>query len=87
MSWSVSFIGSPSKVATALEAHSATLTGQSQLEYSSAVPFLVGLVNENFGEPGACLTVSASGHGYAVGSEQKNRSLTAKVERVYGVLV
>lgn len=87
MSWSISFMGAPAKVVEALEAHSEKLNGQSKVEYDSAVPHMVGLVKEIFGEEGAIVKVAASGHGSAVDGEQKNRTISATVERIYGILV
>jgi hypothetical protein len=76
MSWSVSFIGEPEKVAQALEAYGATLEGASKEEYEKVAPPLAALVRLNFQNgkdaagkpiPPPTISVSASGHGYKKG--------------------
>lgn len=63
MSWSLHYIGTPTKIVAALKAHSETLTGTSKEEYDKVVPNLVNLVeqchNDN-AEP--VLSLSANGH-------------------------
>ena len=85
MSWSVSFFGTVEKVAEAVEAEGAKLTGQSKLEYDAAAPHLAALVRENFqsGDP-ALVRLSASGSGYMEGGVQKNRTACVTLERLYG---
>lgn len=85
MSWSVQFIGKPENVADALKAQKMS-DPQSNLEYESALPHLVGIVEENFGNENF-VKIIASGHGYSVNGEQKNRSLTVTLENIYGVIV
>jgi len=85
MSWSVQFIGKPEKVAEALNAESVKMSGESKKEYDSALPHLVGLVNENFGTP-YLIKIAASGHG-TVYTNRSDRQLTASIELIYGVLV
>jgi hypothetical protein len=85
MSWSVSFIGKPEKVIEALQKQSETLTGESKKEYDSALPHLIGLVNENFGTSYP-VKLAASGHG-TVYADKSDRQLTASIELVYGLLV
>jgi hypothetical protein len=87
MSWSITFIGKPENIALALEEESTKLDGQSKLEYDSALPHLVALVKENFGNDKPIVKVAANGYGYAVGDEQKERYLAVSVERIYGTLV
>lgn len=88
MSWSVIFIGKPEKVAEALEANSAKLSDQSKVEYDSALPHLVALTKENFGNGDSQLIkLMASGHGYATGGEQKQRTFACSVEVFYATLV
>lgn len=88
MSWSVSIVGSTAKVADSLTATSGRLEGQSKVEFDSALPFLVGIVGENF-ESGREATVKlvANGHGYAADGEQKQRYLAVSLERYYGDIV
>jgi len=87
MSWSVQFIGKPENVVTALEKESAKLTDQSKVEFDSALPSLIGIVKENFGENVPLVKLVASGHGYAKDDVQVQRQLTVSVELIYGVLV
>lgn len=84
MSWSVGFIGKPEKVAEALTAQSDKMSGESKVEYDSALPHLVALVNENFGSDYP-VKLTAAGHGTT--GEKPNRTLTASIELVYGLLV
>lgn len=84
MSWSVQFIGKPEKVVEALQTQSNNLTGESKVEYDSALPHLIALVNENFGT-GYPVKLSASGHGQT--GEKPTRQLTASIELIYGLLV
>jgi hypothetical protein len=84
MSWSIQFIGKPEKVIEALNANSEKMSGESKAEFDSALPHLVGLVNENFGYD-YLVNLTASGHGQT--GEKPSRQLTAKVELIYGVIV
>lgn len=85
MSWSIQFIGKPEKVVEALLLQSEKMNGESKVEYDSALPHLVGLVNENFGYD-YVVKIVANGHGTA-GGEKPNRQLTASIELIYGLLV
>ena len=87
MSWSITFIGSPENVSKALHAQSEKMEGQSKKEYDSALPHMVGIVNENFGSDDPIVKITAAGHGYASDGEQKQRNCTVSVERIYGMLV
>lgn len=85
MSWLIQLIGKPEKVAEALKANSEKLSGESKVEYDSALPHLVGLVNENFGMDYA-VKLSAAGYGNA-GGEKPSRQLTTSIELIYGLLI
>ena len=99
MSWSISFIGQPVKVIEALKEESAKLTGQSKIEYDSALPHLVGLVENNFATDGCGYTpplvkLNASGSGTArkdpsTGDVEKQlqRSCRVSLEDFYSKLV
>jgi hypothetical protein len=87
MSWSVTFIGKPENVATALEQQSEKMDGQSKVEYDAALPHFVALVKENFGANAPIVKIAASGHGYAEGGEQKNRQCAVNIELIYGAIV
>jgi hypothetical protein len=89
MSWSVSFFGTAEKVAEAIEAEGAKMTGQSKLEYEAAAPHLAALVRENFdkaeGANPPLIRISASGHGLAnAEGGQVNRQCTVQLDRTYG---
>ncbi len=86
MSWSISIIGKPENVANALTVQSEKFEGQSKVEFDSALPHFVALVNENFGS-GQLVKLTASGHGYAVDGEQKNRQCVCSLEVFYATLV
>lgn len=90
MSWSIRFIGQPSKVAKALETAGDTFDATSKKEYESAKPHLIALVSQNFSQEGVIepmIEVDASGHGYFVDGVQKNGSLQASIKGVYGTVV
>jgi hypothetical protein len=91
MSWSFSAIGTPDKIAEAIEAESEKLAGQSKLEFDEAKPHLVGLVKQNFAkDPGyspPVMNFSASGSGSARGDEQIHRSCSVKIESMYTKLL
>lgn len=61
MSWSIQVIGTPEKVAQALDEHTGKLTGQSLMEFSEAKPHLQALIRQNVG-PEMLVEVAASGH-------------------------
>lgn len=84
MSWNVSLIGTPSKICRALEEESGNLTGQSKVEFDSALPALQDLVNQNFhaDEAEPVVSLEASGHGFSRDEEQVQRSLSVKLGRV-----
>jgi hypothetical protein len=87
MSWSVGFIGKPEKVVEALQSHSEKLNGESKVEYDSALPHLIGVVNENFGHDYP-IKLTASGHGTNYGGTRPNeRQLLVSLEFVCGLLV
>lgn len=87
MSWSVYFMGTPTKVAAALTAQSETMNGQSKAEYDDALPHLVALVQQNFGNDGEIVKIAANGRGLSTNGEQTQRHCSVTIESVYGVLV
>lgn len=89
MSWSISFIGRPEKVVEALEGYVAKtgISGPSKEEYEKALPLMVGIVNQNFGNEGELVQVSASGSGTYSGGEPQNSRCNVKIDNVWGVLV
>jgi hypothetical protein len=87
MSWSVSMLGRPEKVAAALEEHAGTLSGQSKVEYEAAAPHLVALVKQNFAPTDIVVKLEAAGSGYTEGGVEKNRSLSVKLEYSYTKLL
>ena len=92
MSWSVSLIGKAANVAKALEEHSASLSGQSKIEYDEALPHLIGLVNQNFVQPDAgweqpTVQINATGSGYAKDGAQMRRQVSVVIQSNYVKLV
>lgn len=87
MSWSISFMGKPEKVAEALEQHSAKLDGNSKLEYDSVLPHLVGIVKQNYGDNMPAIRIEANGHGFVANDEQKQSQMQVKLEMLPGLLV
>lgn len=98
MSWSVYFIGTPQKIAEALEANSESISkdpnDQSRREFDAAKPGLVTLVKENFAHPGGgytqpVLQLSASGSGYrdGKGGPDKYRSCSVEIKPLSGQLL
>lgn len=92
MSWSFSAIGKPAKVAEAIQARSAELSGQSRIEFDDAKPHLAALVKQNFAVEGMghsepLVKIEASGSGSAVDSMQRQRSCTVKLETFYAQLL
>ena len=93
MSWSVSLIGKPQNVASALDAHSTKLRGQCKLEFDAALPNLKGLVLENFvgaDKSNYCepvVILEASGSGCGIGGEQVHRSCIVSLKTNYCTLV
>lgn len=88
MSWSISFFGKPEKVVEALEAHSEKIgSGVSKDEYDKALPNMVALVKQNFGNEQQLIEISASGHGYVVEGVPQNGNCSVTIKSVYGLLV
>ena len=92
MSWSVSYLGTPSKIVEALQAESERVSGQSKMEFDSALPHLIGLVKDNFspdGQPVPILRLQASGSGTSQTDpatneiKQTQRSCAVQIERLY----
>ena len=84
MSWSVQYVGKAEKVIEALQAQSEKMSGESKVEFDTALPHLIALVNENFGF-GYAIKLLASGHGSM--GEKPSRQLTVSIELIYGLLV
>lgn len=89
MSWSVSLIGNPDNIVKALEEESVRLegTGNCKTEFDAALPNLIGLVKQNYGNPNApFLKLVANGHGWASG-ELSYGSCYVSIEQLLGKLV
>lgn len=86
MSWSIMFIGKPENVAVALEQESEKMSGQSKVEYDSAKPYLIGLVQENFGNVSQFIKISANGHGFN-DKVSPYRNCNVSIESLYGTIV
>ena len=88
MSWSVTFIGKPEHVVSALDRRANEMEdGQSKIEYTDALPHIKGLVSQNFGVNPPVVKVAASGHGYAREGKQESRQCAVSIELIYGELV
>lgn len=87
MSWSIELIGKPENVAAALERQSEKMDCQSKVEYDASLPHFVALVKETFGDNAPLLKFSATGHGYAVNGEQKQRQCQCHIELFYATIV
>jgi len=87
MSWSTTLIGSPENVIKALKEQSEKMEGQSKVEFDDALSSMTTLAAQNFGADNPIIKLAASGHGYAVDGEQKQRNFTITIERIYGLLV
>lgn len=87
MSWSIGFIGTPDKIVEALNAHSEKLDGYSKTEYDKALPNMVNLVQQNFGQINQVLEVMGNGHGYIENGEPKYGSCSFSVKIIPGVIV
>lgn len=84
MSWSTSTTGTPEQCKAYLQEYGSTLTDQSKQEYDAALPHILGIVEQNFGNPGRHISVLAYGHGgerhQAEGSPQSYRECTVTVK-------
>ncbi len=89
MSWNITLIGKPANIVQALEDESQKMEGQSKVEFDSVKDHIAGIVAQNFEttieQP--LLKVTASGHGYAVEGEQKQRTAVVNIEALYGKVV
>lgn len=81
MSWSISLVGTPEKVAEAVEQHAVAsgLTGQSKEEYEEAAPHLAALARQNSAE-GASILIQLSASGSAYLKDGKKVNSTCAVE-------
>ncbi len=85
MSWSIELNGTPDEVVAALQEYAATLSGQTRVEYNSALPHLIGLVRQTFmSDQSAMVELSANGTGLAKGVVQINRSCSVLIRPFYG---
>ncbi len=87
MSWSVTFFGKPEKVAEALEAYSEKLSDYSKEEYDKALPHMVALVKQNFGQEQQLIKFSGSGHGTKTNGVSTQSYFVMSIEAAYGLLV
>ena len=87
MSWSIGFIGTPEKIAEAIDKHSEQLHDYSKEEFDDAKEHLKALVKQNFGSPGSIYKLTASGHGTKIDCKPAHRTLSCQIEGVYGILV
>lgn len=83
MSWSIAFIGTPEKIAEALQNHSTKLEGNSKTEFDAALPHLQALVQLNQNTTQApIIKLTANGHAYSGYS-----NCNVNIEQLPGTLV
>jgi hypothetical protein len=85
MSFSVNYIGTPTKIVEALKKHSEELTGQSKEEFDAALPSIIGIVELNYdNSAGHCMSIklSAHGHAYSNGGERRSSNCSVNIEAV-----
>jgi len=88
MSWSIGFIGTATKVVEALKEEANNLSGASKLEYEAALPYLIGIVEQNFDNNiEAIVKLQASGHGYFIDGKQSQNTLSIALDRFYGKIL
>lgn len=87
MSWSVNFIDKPEKVVIALITESEKMSGQSKVEFDSALPHLIALVTQNFGVSTPSIKLNASGHGIVIDEIQTQRQFWCSIEHVYSIII
>lgn len=88
MSWSVNYIGTAQNIINALNEQSEKFTGQTKEEFDAALPHIRGLLAENYApEKPPLLKLDASGSGYSVGGEQKQRQCSVQIQQLWGALV
>jgi hypothetical protein len=86
MSWSISYLGEPEKVAAALEEANSGLTDQSKEEWEAAKPHLIALVRMNIGN-NTVVKLNASGSGSKQGGKLISSSCQVTLEISYTTLV
>lgn len=86
MSWSASYIGTSDKITEALNKQSAGLSGPSKDEFDAALPYISGLLAQNYnkavGATPPVLRLTASGSGY-----QEQQNCIVNIENLYGALL
>lgn len=82
MSWSVNLIGTPDKIAAALDEYSGNLTDFSKEEFDGALPSLKQLLEQNKSDqPGRpVLLLSAHGHGHKYNGQVQYQTCSVKLE-------
>ena len=95
MSWSIHFSGKAVDVNAAIHAESAKLSGKSKLEYDTAKPHLIGLLEMNQSEDATSgkgpdnflVSVRANGHASWNGDTRVSSSCYAEIKRLEGTHV
>lgn len=89
MSRSIGFEGSAEEVAKKLNSESTRLTGQSKIEFDSALPFILGLIGENYLDSAVApdyspvkLSLSANGSGSMKDGKEFARSCQVTLRRL-----
>lgn len=90
MSWSIAIIGHPAKIDAKLAELSNKFDSQTKVEFDDALPHLSALVRQNWNpadQEQPVIKLEASGHGYAVNGDQKQRTLKASIESFWATIV
>ena len=90
MSWTISVVGKPEKIAEFLDQESERQTGQSKIEFDDAKPHLQALLRQTFAESVDLLPfvkLAANGSGSTIDGKQIRRSCTVSIESFYTKLV
>ena len=83
MSWSLSIIGKPEKVAEELDRQSAIFTGQSKEEFDAALPHLKVLVLQNVGD-NLIVQLSANGHATIADGKRTYGTVYVNLTQLFG---
>lgn len=90
MSWSINIIGHPSNIDAKLAEQSNIFEGLSKEEFDAAQPHISALVRQNWNPTETVqplINLIASGHGYSVNGEHKQRYLSVEIKPMYTTIV
>lgn len=87
MSYSISLIGSPDKIAEALNNKSVEFQGQTKIEFDEILPHLVGLLNQNASSFKMLMKLEASGHAYTDNDGKLYKSCQVSINFIHGEII